>query len=96
MTEIKNDGKIDNLWARTKKTLKIDLKKDEIPDFVFQILSGLDTTINGLAGMSNNAGDRHANKFNTKRHHAKLAVNATMTLCEFIIDVLNRRNESGK
>lgn len=96
MTEIKNDGKIDNLWARTKKALKIDLKKDEIPDFVFQILSGLDTTINGLAGMSNNAGDRHANKFNTKLHHAKLAVNATMTLCEFIIDVLNRRNESGK
>jgi uncharacterized membrane protein YozB (DUF420 family) len=76
--------------------LKLDLKKDEIPDFVFQILSGLDTTINGLAGMSNNAGDRHANKFNTKRHHAKLAVNATMTFCEFLIDVLNKRNDSGQ
>jgi uncharacterized membrane protein YozB (DUF420 family) len=71
------------------------LKKDEIPDFVFQILSGLDTTINGLAGLSNNAGDRHANKFNTKRHHAKLAVNSTMTICDFLIDVLNERKKNG-
>lgn len=94
-TEIKNDGNVINLWTRAKKALKLDLKKDEIPDFVFQILSGLDTTINGLAGLSNNAGDRHANKFNTKRHHAKLAVNSTMTICDFLIDVLNERKKNG-
>ena len=89
--EIKNDGNVLNLWTRAKKTLRLDLRKDEIPEFVFQILSGLDTTIIGLAGLSNNAGDRHANKFNTKRHHAKLAVNSTMTLCDFLIDILNSR-----
>jgi hypothetical protein len=93
--EIKNDGNILNLWTKAKKALKLDLKKDEIPDFVFQILSGLDTTINGLAGISNNAGDRHANKFNTKRHHAKLAVNSAMTFCDFLIDVLNHRQKNG-
>lgn len=90
-TEIKNDGNLLNLWSRTKKALKLDLKKDDVPDFVFQILAGLDTITTGLAGISNNAGDRHANKFNTKRHHAKLAVNATMTLCDFLIDVLNNK-----
>lgn len=94
-TEIKNDGNVINLWTRAKKALKLDLKKDEIPDFVFQVLSGLETTINGLAGLSNNAGDRHANKFNTKRHHAKLAVNSTMTFCDFLIDVLNERKKNG-
>jgi len=93
-TEIKNDGNVINLWTRAKKALKLDLKKDEIPDFLFQILSGLDTTVNGLAGLSNNAGDRHANKFNTKRHHAKLAVNSTMTFCDFLIDVLNERKKN--
>lgn len=92
-SEIKNDGNLLNLWTKAKKALKLDLKKDEIPDFVFQILSGLDTTINGLAGLSNNAGDRHANKFKTKRHHAKLAVNSTMTFCDFLIDVLNEKKE---
>lgn len=92
-SEIKNDGNIINLWTRAKKALKIDFNKGEIPDFVFQILSGLDTTLNGLAGISNNAADRHANKFNTKRHHAKLAINSAMTLCDFLIDVLNERNK---
>lgn len=88
-SEIKNDGNLINLWKRAKKALKIDLDKNEIPDFVFQILTGLDTSLNGLAGLSNNAGDRHANKFKTKKHHAKLAVNSTMTFCDFLIDVLN-------
>lgn len=89
--DVKNDGNIMNLWSRVKKALKIDLSKDEVPDFIFQILSGLSSSVNGLAGLSNNASDRHANKFNTKRHHAKLAVNSTMTLCDFLIDVFNER-----
>lgn len=93
--EVKNDGNVINLWTRAKKALKIDLKKDEIPDFVFQIISGLDTSINGLAGLSNNAGDRHANKFNTKRHHAKLSVNLAMTLSDFLVDIMNERGQNG-
>lgn len=39
--DVKNDGNIMNLWSRVKKALKIDLNKDEVPDFIFQILSGL-------------------------------------------------------
>jgi Abortive infection C-terminus len=93
LREKRSDGNVLNLWARAKKALKIDLKKEEIPDVVFQILSGLDTTINGLAGLSNNAGDRHANKFNTKKHHAKLCVNLAMTLSDFLVDILNERKK---
>lgn len=89
--EIKNDGNLINLWTRAKKALKLVVDKDQVPAYVFQILAGLDTTINGLAGLSNNAGDRHASKFITKRHHAKLAVNSTLTFCDFLIDVLNTK-----
>ena len=93
---VKNDGNVVNLWNRAKKALKIDIKKEDAPDFVFQTLSGLDTSLNGLAALSNNAGDRHANKFNTKRHHAKLAVNLAMTLSDFLIDILNDKKTSNK
>ena len=93
--EVKNDGNILSLWTRAKKALKIDLKKDEIPETVFQILSGLDTALNGLAGLSNNAGDRHANKFKTKKHHAKLSINVAMTICDFLIDIVNERRKNG-
>lgn len=89
--EVKNDGNLLSLYSKAKKALKIDFKKEDIPDSAFQILSGLDNIINGLSGFSNNAGDRHANKFNTKRHHAKLVVNSAMTACDFLIDVLNEK-----
>lgn len=89
--EVKNDGNLLNLYSKAKKALKIDFKKEAIPDSAFQVLSGLDSIINGLSGFSNNAGDRHANKFKTKRHHAKLVVNSTMTACDFLIDVLNEK-----
>ncbi len=94
-TDINNDGNLDNLWSKTKKALKIKYTKDEIPDFVFQTLSGLDTVVKGLAGISNNAGDRHANKFSARKHHAKLAVNSSMTISDYIIDLMELRNKSN-
>jgi hypothetical protein len=92
--QVQNDGEVIKLWSRAKKCLKIDVKKDEIPEYVFQVISGLDTSLTGLAGISNNAGDRHANNFKTKKHHAKLAVNVAMTICDFLIDVLNEKKYS--
>jgi hypothetical protein len=92
-TEIKNDGDLLDLWKRVKKALKLDQRKDKITDFEFQILTGLTTTINGVAALSNNASDRHANTFETKRHHAKLAVNTAITLCEFLIDILKEQEK---
>lgn len=84
--EVKNDGNVENQWGKVKKIMKLEINKDTLPDYVIQILGGIDTAIKGLAGLSNNAGDRHANKFNTRRHHAKLAANLAMTISDFLID----------
>lgn len=93
--EIKNDGNIENLWSTVKKIMKLNIDKETMPEFVIQILSGIDTAIKGLAGLSNNAADRHANKFNTKRHHAKLGVNLSMTIADFLLDSWNYQKEKG-
>jgi len=84
--EIKNDGNLDGLWSKVKKILKLELDKENLPEYVIQILSGIDTAIKGLAGLSNNTSDRHATKFKTRKHHAKLAVNLAITLGEFLLD----------
>jgi hypothetical protein len=84
--EIKNDGNIEKLWSQVKKIMKLEIDKETLPEFVIQILSGIDTCVKGLAGLSNNAADRHANKFKTRKHHAKLAVNLSMTITDFIFD----------
>jgi len=84
--EIKNDGKIDNLYKKVKSILNLTIDPKVMPPTMIQILSGLDSIVGGLAGLSNNSGDRHANKFKTKKHHARLAVNATMTLVDFLLE----------
>lgn len=84
--EVRNDGDVENLWRKVKRIMKLEIDKETLPDYVVQILSGIDTSLKGLAGLSNNAGDRHANKFNTRRHHAKLSVNLAMTLSDFLLD----------
>lgn len=84
--EIKNDGKIENLYKQVKKILNLTIDPSTMPQTIIQILSGLDSIVGGLAGLSNNSGDRHANKFNTKKHHARLAVNSTMSLVDFLLE----------
>lgn len=84
--EIKNDGKLDNLYKQVKKILKLNSDPNKFPATVLQLLSGLESITSGLAGLSNNSGDRHATKFKTHKHHAQLAVNATMTLVDFLLE----------
>ncbi|HSZ33183.1 MAG TPA: abortive infection family protein [Puia sp.] len=93
---VKNDGDIENLWKKVKKIMKLEIQRDTFPEFVIQILSGIETSLKGLAGLSNNAGDRHANKFKTMKHHAKLAVNLAMTLADFLIDSWNYQQDKSK
>ncbi|AEV34366.1 hypothetical protein Oweho_3417 [Owenweeksia hongkongensis DSM 17368] len=93
--EVKNDGKLDNLYRRAKKALKLNHDRSTLPDEAIQIISGLDSITSGLAGLSNNIGDRHANKYRTRKHHARLAVNATLTLVDFLLDVKEFQNNQA-
>ena len=84
--ERKNDGKLDNLYKEVKKILHLTIDPKVMPPMIIQIISGLDSITAGMAGLSNNLGDRHATKYTTMKHHAKLAVNASMTLVDFLLD----------
>lgn len=90
--EVKNDGKLENLYKQVKKILNLTIDPRVLPPTVIQILSGLDSITGGLAGLSNNSGDRHANKFKTMKHHAKLAVNSSLTLVDFLLDSMEYQN----
>lgn len=94
--EVKNDGKLENLYKQVKKILNLTIDPKILPLTIIQILSGLESITGGLAGLSNNSGDRHANKFNTKKHHAKLAVNSSMTLVDFLLESMEYQNKRQK
>lgn len=91
--EVKNDGKLENLYKQIKKILNLTIDPKVLPPTIIQILSGLDSITGGLAGLSNNSGDRHANKFKTMKHHAKLAVNSSISLVDFLLDSMEYQNK---
>ena len=83
--DIKNSGDLTKLYKQVKAILNLN-PTDKLPATVLQILSGLNSITSGIAGLSNEFGDRHAHKNVAAKHHAKLAVNAAMTLADFLID----------
>lgn len=79
-------GDLNKLYKTTKKVLNFDVEQKDLSDTLKQILSGLNSLNAGLAGLSNKMADRHARQYKPDKHHAKLAVNAAFTLCEFLLD----------
>ena len=88
----KYDGDILKLYKKTKQVLNLDPSKQP-SEILKQILTGLNSIVSGLSGMSNQMGDRHSRPYKPSRHHAKLAINAAFTFCEFLLD--SRKHQEG-
>jgi hypothetical protein len=51
-----------------------------------QILSGLTSVVSGLSTLRNTMSDSHVISYKPSEHHARLAVNASKTICNFLFD----------
>lgn len=80
------DGDLMKLYKATKQTLNFDPSQKDLSDTLRQVLTGLSSLVSGVAGLSNKMADRHSRSYKPSRHHAKLAVNAAFTFCEFLLD----------
>jgi hypothetical protein len=80
------DGDLVKLYKRVRKLLHMEPSDYDKDGPVTQLLRGLVTVVDGLAGMSNALGDRHGGGGGAKPkpHHAALLVNAANTLCTFV------------
>lgn len=81
-----NEGDIKALYNSVAEPLNLNPKGENLESHLKTILQGLKSQITGLYEIANKASDRHARKYKPARHHAKLAVNSALTLCEFILD----------
>ena len=88
------NGDLLKLYKTTKKVLNLS-PKQEHPETIKQILTGLNSIITGLAGVSNNMADRHSQKIRPKKHHAKLAVDSAFTFCEFLVNSFEYQTKKG-
>ncbi len=81
-----SEGDIRALYKVIAVPLHLDPKGESLENYLKTILEGLQRQIAGLFEVANKASDRHARRYNPAPHHAKLAVNAVFTLCEFLLE----------
>jgi hypothetical protein len=80
------EGDIRELYRLIRDALNLNPKGEALENHLKAILEGLQKIVGGLYEVANKGSDRHARRYHPARHHAKLAVNAAFSLCEFILD----------
>ena len=81
-----SEGDIRSLYKDVIVPLHLDPRGESLENYLRAILEGLQRQIGGLFEVANKASDRHARRYNPAPHHARLAVNAAFTLCEFLLE----------
>ena len=81
-----DEGDIRKLYQAVAEPLNLNPKGENLESYLKSILQGLKSLLMGLYELANKLSDRHARRYNPARHHAKLAVNAAFSLCEFLLE----------
>lgn len=81
----KNEGDLPKIYKRVRKLLSLEPNDSSIDNSLNEIMIGFNNIINGLSGISNNLGDRHATNYRPDKRHAILVVNSCLTMCKFLI-----------
>ncbi len=81
-----NEGDIRSLYKSVREPLNLNPRGDSIAAPLKPLLDGFQKLVSGLYEVSNKASDRHARRYEPAAHHAKLAINAAVTLCEFLVE----------
>ncbi len=82
-TVAKDDA--DALHSKVMKALNLDPSKD-YDNRLKMIIHGLNSVNSGIAQVRNVAGSAHSPKYKAEKHHAVLAYNSAVTLCQFLLD----------
>lgn len=86
------EGDIRALYKLVSGPLNLDRGGESLESYLRAILGGLQSQVAGLYELANKTSDRHARRYNPAPHHARLAVNAAFTLCEFLLESLGYQN----
>lgn len=92
----RHDGDLNKLYKEVKKYLNLDPGKEDLTETLKQILSGLNSIVCGIAGISNKMGDRHSRKYKPEKYHASFTIVAAHGMCEFLISSLEHQYKTGK
>ena len=84
--KVSYDGDLPSLWKRVLVLFNLDVSRKDVADGLRQTLGGLTSTVVGIATLRNKISDTHGTNYMASKRHAKLAVNASKTVADFIIE----------
>ncbi|MHB1326160.1 MAG: abortive infection family protein [Thermoleophilia bacterium] len=90
-SKVPYDGDLLKLYRRVQKALNLDPARPDLEPSLKQVLTGLISIVNGIAGVSNKMGDRHVRTYKPDKRHAVLVVNATKTIVSFLFETSRSR-----
>ena len=88
------EGDLPKLYNRVRLLLNLDPKQGQSQPF-HMVLVGFSNVINGIAPMRNSMSDAHPLSYKPEKHHAKLAVNAAMTMADFLFGTYDHQIARG-
>ncbi|MFZ4580558.1 MAG: abortive infection family protein [Myxococcota bacterium] len=90
------DGDLIKQYKRVQRLLHLDPASTGVGTPLQQVLTGLSSVVSGLAGLRNALSDAHVRSHRPGAHHARLVVNAAMTLANFLFDTFEYQRANGK
>jgi hypothetical protein len=91
--EPEKSGNINQLYKQVRDLYRMNMDPKE-DKRIKTLLSGLNSIVSAIAEMRNNNSDAHgvgAKRIKIAEHHARLCVNAAMTMADFIISVYEKQ-----
>lgn len=89
------NGDLPRLYKRVNKLLNLEPDRKDLSDNLKQILRGCVSQVDGLASLRNKMSDAHAVQYAPREHHARLAINASYTLVDFLFGTYSYQKAKG-
>ncbi len=88
-------GDLLKLYRRVQRQLNLSPGAEGLADPLRQVLSGLTSVVQGLSSLRNTGSDAHATRYRPDEHHARVAVNAAMTMTDFVLATYEYQSRKG-
>ncbi|GGD25911.1 abortive infection family protein [Aureimonas glaciei] len=89
------EGDIRSLYRLVAEELNMLASSETIDRPLKPILDGLQKLVGGIYEVANKASNRHVKAYSPARRHAKLAINASLALCDYVVESAAFQAKSG-
>jgi Abortive infection C-terminus len=93
--EVKKNIKLPALFSLVRDNLSLNPGDPKLDNSLKQVITGLNSIVNGISEVRNSHGDSHPSTDKLKEHHALVVVNSAKTVVNFLFGTYSYQLEKG-